>query len=139
MEDNQRIDPAGDTDGAGNVLAANVPDYKRNGVKSPLPKAVRPEILVQRVTGDLGPIGLLARPHSPAPRVVIERHPRKAFVFVESPAWGSSDCKREFLDPSSPAIEKYAMLLAYRLRKAALEEQTKAHRKAQSELSKIER
>ena len=76
----------------------------------------------QRVTGEVGPIHLLG-----GPRVVVERHATRAFVWVENPIWGWPDARREFLRPDSPAVVKYALALASRIKDAALAEQ---HRQA---------
>ena len=81
----------------------------------------------QRVTGGVGPIHLIGDS-----RVVIERHPSRAFVWVENPIWGWPDARREFLNPGSPAILKYAHALAYRIRDAALAEEARRARIAEA-------
>lgn len=75
------------------------------------------------MTGDVGPIHLIG-----GPRVVVERHATRAFCWVENPVWGWPDARREFLNPVSPAILKYAQALAFHIRDAALAAEAKRAR-----------
>lgn len=100
--------------------AGTASPYSEKRVKSP------PEtfgVTYQRVTGSVGPIHLIG-----GSRVVIERYPSRAFVWVENPIWGWPDARREFLNPASPAIRKYAEALALSIRGAPLAEEARRER-----------
>lgn len=85
-------------------------------------KAAAEGVIQQVMAGNLGPIGLLARPGGEPPRVVVQRQPSKAFVWISAAPWGMSDGLREFLEPEHPSVERYATLLALKLRNAATKE-----------------
>lgn len=108
--------PAAVNDEAG-CCAGNGSSYSG---KRPEKQSGSTGITFQRVTGEVGPIHLIG-----GPRVVVERHTSRAFVWVENPIWEWPDARREFLNPASPAILKYAQALALRIRDAALAEEAR--------------
>lgn len=73
-----------------------------------------------KVQGDLGPVHLLGGPEG-SPRVWITRHAAGAFVRIHPRIWGVGDGLREFVDPQSPSIERYAFRLVDLVRQLALE------------------
>ena len=84
------------------------------------PKAKKSQgVLVQRMLG-LGPVQLLADKGCEPPCVVIERRPTKAFVFIEHAPRGMGARVQEFLNPDSPAVERYAFALGRFLQGEAL-------------------
>lgn len=116
-------DPAG-KDGAGvDSCPANAPAYSRNGRKNQLSPVDSAGVTQQFVVGDVGPIHLID-----GPRVVVERHRDRAFVFASPQVWGWPPSLREFLNPDSPAILKYAQALALRIKDAALKEEARLAR-----------
>lgn len=75
-----------------------------------------------RITGDLGPVWVLARRGSPPPAVVVERSAARTRVWIEHSPWAWNNGLREFLNPDSPSVEHYAKRLAVALRDEALKE-----------------
>lgn len=116
-------DPAAE-DGAGDVRYLGGLEQTGHRVNCHEKQIERAEITFQRVTGNVGPIHLIG-----SPRVVVEHHASRAFVWVENPIWGWGNSRREFLNPKSPAIFKYAQALAIRIRNAALAEEARRGRK----------
>lgn len=84
------------------------------------------EVTYQRVSGDLGPIGLLG---SPPPRVVVETRAAEAVVWIENPVWGWPVLTRAFLNRESPKVARYAKSLALMIKAAALKEQDRKARR----------
>ena len=115
-------DPAAE-DGAGDVRYLGGLEQSGHSAKPPINQRGPQGITYQRVTGSVGPIHLIG-----GPRVVVERHISRAFVWVENPIWGWPDAQREFLSPESPAIFKYAQALALRIRDAAHAEEARRSR-----------
>ena len=101
------------------------------------PKQSKVGVTYQRVTGDIGPVSVLAKRGCPPPAVVVERGPMRAQVWIEHAPWGWPHGLREFLDPASPAVLRYAKRLALKLREAALIEQ--GRRVRNRELARVER
>lgn len=52
------------------------------------------------------------------PRVIIERRAGSAFVSVRPRPWGWNNVDREFLQPDSPGVERYAQSLVQRIHDA---------------------
>ena len=131
-------DPAAE-DGAGDVRFLGGLEQPGHSKKPREKQVCSAGVTYQRVTGDVGPIHLIG-----GPRVVVERHASRAFVWVENPIWGWPDARREFLNPASPAILKYAQALALRIRDAALSEEARraridAARKREADAFRAER
>ena len=80
-------------------------------------------VTYQRVSGDLGPIHLIG-----SPRVVVETHATKAFVWIENKPWGWPELRREFLNRESPKVARYAKSLALMIQAAALKEEQRRGR-----------
>jgi hypothetical protein len=129
-------DPAG-KGGAGVQLGGEPGSYSKTASEKQGRKAAGESVTYQRVTGDIGPVSVLAKRGCPPPAVVVERHQHKALVYYSSPPWGWGAQLGEFLDPGSPAVLRYAQRLALKLREAALVEQGRRIRNR--ELAKRER
>jgi hypothetical protein len=69
-----------------------------------------------------------------APEVVIRRRGGSAFVTVQNPPWGWPNLDREFLNPRSPAVDRYADTLRDRLAAEARREDERRERKHAAKL-----
>lgn len=115
-------DPAA-KDGAGVSLATNAPAYSAKPVEKQASARLPVGVTQQIVVGPVGPIHLVG-----SPRVVVERHPTRAFVWVDNPIWGWPPALREFLNPNSPTILKYAFALAEQIKDAAEKQEARLAR-----------
>lgn len=118
----EKFTPAGVSDG-GEVHCAG--EHRSYTEKAPK----RQGVLVQRMLG-CGPVQLLADKGCEPPCVVIERRPNKAFVFIEHAPRGMGARVQEFLNPNSPAVERYAFALGRFLQGEALKAKDRKDRLA---------
>lgn len=120
-------DPAG-KGGAGVLLGGEPGSFSGKPAKTQGAAKAATAVSCQRVTGDLGPVALLAKPGAPPPAVVIERRSGVVRCWIEYAPWGWDHGLREFLDPHSPRVEAYAKRLALKLREAAIAERDRRQR-----------
>lgn len=67
-----------------------------------------------------------------SPKVVIDRDDRRAVVWIADRPWGWLNTTREFLNPRSPGIDRYAEKLLARIRASAEQEQGRKERLKQA-------